>query len=241
MNDRHASSGPPWLTGSTGRDEPTRHGDSFPRDRPMRPNGGDAQEGPSRFALIRFGDFKPLDGDDYCVKGVLPSSGLAIFWGAPKCGKSFFVFDLLMHVALGWEYRGHRVRQGPVVYVCLEGARAFRKRREAFRLAKLNGENPPFFFIVNSLSLAADRQKLINDIRRQAGKDVPTVVCIDTLNRSLAGSENSDEDMSAYIKALTPSETPSTASSSSSITVATKPNAREAGAALEGRSTCKSP
>jgi RecA-family ATPase len=57
------------------------------------------------------------------------------------------------------------------------------------------------FFVTNSLSLAADRQKLISDISRQAGEDVPAVVCIDTLNRSLAGSENNDEDMSAYIKA----------------------------------------
>ena len=29
----------------------------------------------------------------------------------------------------------------------------------------------------------------------------PVAVCLDTLNRSLAGSESSDEDMSAYIRA----------------------------------------
>ena len=157
---------------------------------------------PSRFVLIRFADFTPLEGDDYCVKGFLPRTGLAVFWGPPKSGKSFFVFDLLMHVAFGWDYRGRHVRQGPVVYVCLEGGRGFRKRREAFRLAKLKkGDDPPFFFVTNPLSLAADRQKLIDDIRRQAGTDIPAVVCVDTLNRSLAGSENSDEDMAAYIKA----------------------------------------
>ena len=33
------------------------------------------------------------------------------------------------------------------------------------------------------------------------GEDVPVVVCIDTLNRSIAGSESKDEDMGAYIKA----------------------------------------
>jgi RecA-family ATPase len=88
----------------------------------------------SRFVLTRFADIKPLDGDDdYCVKGVLPRSGLAVVWGPPKQGKSFWTFDMLMHVALGWKYRGHRVRQGPVIYVCLEGAPGFRKRIEAFR------------------------------------------------------------------------------------------------------------
>jgi hypothetical protein len=157
---------------------------------------------PSRFALIRFADFTPLAGDDYCVKGFLSRTGLAVFWGPPKSGKSFFVFDLLMHVALGWNYRSHRVRQGSVVYVCLEGGRAFRKRREAFRQAKLKGdEDPPFFFVTNPLSLAADCKALIGDIRRQVGEAVPAVVCIDTLNRSLKGSESSDQDMAAYIKA----------------------------------------
>jgi hypothetical protein len=155
-----------------------------------------------RFTLIRFASFKPLDADDYCVKGFLPRMGLVVVWGEEKCGKSFFVFDLLMHVALGWDYRGHHVRQGAVVYVTLEGGGGFRKRREAFRQAKLKGdEEPPFYFIVNPLSLAADREDLTKDIRRQLGEDIPAVVCIDTLNRSIAGSENSDEDMGAYIKA----------------------------------------
>ena len=76
----------------------------------------------TRFALTRFADIKALDSDeDYSVKGLLPRSGLAVVWGPPKCGKSFWTFDLLMHVALGWEYRGYRVRQGPVIYICLEG------------------------------------------------------------------------------------------------------------------------
>ncbi|HEY1863615.1 MAG TPA: AAA family ATPase [Roseiarcus sp.] len=157
---------------------------------------------PSRFDLIRFADFKPLDDENDCVKGLLPRRGLAVFWGPPKCGKSFLVFDLLMHVALGWDYRGLTVKQGPIVYLCLEGGRAFRRRREAFRLSKLKeGDDPPFFFVTNPLSLAADHQGLIGDIRRQMGEDIPAVVCIDTLNRSLAGSESDDRDMSAYIKA----------------------------------------
>jgi hypothetical protein len=156
----------------------------------------------TRFTLTRFNEIEPLNGADYCVKGFLPRSGLAIIWGPPKCGKSFWTFDLLMHVALGWDYRGHRVRQGPVVYVCLEGARGFRKRTEAFRKAKLrDSEDPPFFLTTAPLSLAADCKVLIGDIKRQVGEDIPAAVCIDTLNRSLAGSESSDQDMAAYIRA----------------------------------------
>lgn len=49
------------------------------------------------------------------------------------------------------------------------------------------------------MTLVADQAGLIASIREQAG--APAAVVIDTLNRSLAGSESSDEDMSAYIKA----------------------------------------
>ena len=168
--------------------------------------GGRREEGiPSgaiRFVLTRFKDFALPDGDDYCVKGVLPGSGLAVVWGAPKCGKSFWIFDLLMHVVLNWPYRSHRVKQGSAVYICLEGDRGFRKRREAFRIGKLQGgEDPAFHIITNSLLLASDHKKLVADIQAQMGEEVPAIVCIDTLNRSLEGSESSDKDMAVYIRA----------------------------------------
>ena len=43
------------------------------------------KEKPPRFTLTRFADIKR-----YCVKGFLPRSGLAVVWGPPKCGKSFW-------------------------------------------------------------------------------------------------------------------------------------------------------
>jgi hypothetical protein len=52
----------------------------------------------------------------------------------------------------------------------------------------------------NSL-LVKEVGQLIEDIRAQLGDEKPVVIVIDTLNRSIAGSESSDEDMSDYIKA----------------------------------------
>ena len=42
----------------------------------------------------------------YLVKGLIPYPGLSVVWGPPKSGKSFWTFDLVMHVALDWAYRG---------------------------------------------------------------------------------------------------------------------------------------
>jgi hypothetical protein len=156
-----------------------------------------------RFELVAFEKIKLDATSPYLVKGLIPRVGLIVVWGPPKCGKSFWTFDLSLHVALGWEYRGRRTRQGGVVYCALEGAAGFRARVEAFRQAKLS-ETPvdvPFHLISSPMSLVADHAALIAAIRAVLGDAVPAAVAIDTLNRSIAGSESDDRDMAAYIHA----------------------------------------
>ena len=154
-----------------------------------------------RFELLPFDEIVLDATPAYLVKGIIPRVGLCVLWGAPKCGKSFLVFDLMMHIALGWKYRERKVRQGAVVYCALEGCTAFKNRVEAFRQAKLadNASAVPFSLMASPMSLVADHRALITSIRERA--PAPAAVVIDTLNRSLTGSESSDEDMSAYVKA----------------------------------------
>src|SRR5215218_3545029 len=86
-----------------------------------------------RIHLIPFEDIKLSPHRRDLVKGIIPRVGLTVLWGPPKCGKSFWMFDCMMHVALGWEYRGRRVHQGPVVYCAFEGQSGIEARVEAFR------------------------------------------------------------------------------------------------------------
>ena len=152
---------------------------------------------PPRFPLVQFRDVKMSIDRPHCVKGVLPSTGLVVIYGPPKCGKSFWAFDLLMHVALGWEYRGLRVKRGVVVYCVLEGKQGFTRRVKAFEQVRPKSKDANFFLMTLSLDLIHDHKDLIASIRAQvpAGQEI-AAVAIDTLNRSLHGSENSDEDMS---------------------------------------------
>jgi RecA-family ATPase len=85
-----------------------------------------------RFRPIRFRDIHLPTDRPYLVKGLIPREGLVVIWGPPKCGKSFWTFDLALHIALGWEYCGRRVQQGTVVYVACEGERGLNARSEAF-------------------------------------------------------------------------------------------------------------
>jgi hypothetical protein len=137
----------------------------------------------------------------YLVHGLIPTNGLAVAWGPPKCGKTFTVTDMLMHIALGWDYRGRKVQQGAVVYCSFEGQSGLAGRIEAFRQHCLP-EDPdpiPFHAVTTTLDLARQVDDLISSIREACIE--PTVVCLDTLNRSISGSENSDQDMGNYIAA----------------------------------------
>src|SRR5262245_46332626 len=160
--------------------------------KPVEPNK-------ARFRLTRFRDIAITEGVAYLVKDLIPTMGLVVVWGRPKCGKSFWMFDLSMHIALGWQYRARRVQQGPVVYLALEGGKGFTHRVEAFR-RRHSVTDAPFYLITDRTDLVNDHKQLIAEITVESSEP-PALVVIDTLNRSLAGSENNDKDMAAYIRA----------------------------------------
>ena len=171
---RQATSPAPHASGSSDRPAPQGPGGGMNEFVPLeeaertaaelaraKPSGS---ERPPRFQIARFAAIKPDGNAQYLVKGLMQSTGLAVVWGAPKCGKSFWTFDALMHVALGWKYRGRRVRQGTIVYCALEGAQGFKNRIEAFRQAKMSeadGGDPPFYLMATPLSLVRDQKAFI--------------------------------------------------------------------------------
>jgi AAA domain len=170
--------------------------------------GPEAAQAPRRykFPLVSFADLRPGTEPNYLVDELIPVAGLVVVYGAPKSGKSFWTFDLFMHVTLGWEYRDRAVQQGPVIYCAFEGAHGYRKRGEAFRRHHcLTDEKPPMYVIPGRADLIKEHKHLIQDMRDQLhdlGVTVPPrAVVLDTLNKSLIGSESKDVDMANYIAA----------------------------------------
>jgi hypothetical protein len=152
------------------------------------------------FPLVAFEHVTLNSGRDYLVKDLLPRAGLCLIWGPRKCGKSFWAMDLALHVALGWNYRGRKVQQAPIVYLALEGHGGYPRRIEAFRQHH-KVKTAPFYLLRATVNLAAKADQLIKDIEAQLGEEKPGAIFIDTLNRSLVGSESSDEDISKYLNA----------------------------------------
>ena len=153
------------------------------------------------FVLKNFDTIDIPADPTYLVKDLLPDVGLAVVFGPEKCGKSFWLFDVMMHVALGWPYRGHDVIQGGVVYLALEGGRGFAKRIVAFRQEFLpqDPDPVPFWLLDVPVDLIKEHNALIAAIRSQLNKTKPAAVVIDTLNRALFGDENDNEDMGKFI------------------------------------------
>ena len=157
-----------------------------------------------RFKLVSFTELVPSKEPSYRIKGLLPRVGVAVIWGPPKSGKSFVATDICLHIALGWTYRSRMVLQGTVVYCALESEHGYGNRAEAFQRRKLAeyGAHVPFYLVGGPISFFKDHETLIADIREQLPPGImPAVVVLDTLNRSLDGSENDDEDMGRYIRA----------------------------------------
>lgn len=160
----------------------------------------DAKRNEPRIKLVPFSKIRLGSERRYLVKGLIPHPGLTVIWGPPKSGKSFWTSDLVLRVALGWEYRGRRVKQGPIVYCCFEGQSGIQARIEAFRQECLgeDAEDVPFYLQPVTMDLVKEHGELIAAMRGL--ETAPVAVVLDTLNRSLNGSENSDEDMGAYIR-----------------------------------------
>ena len=172
-------------------------------DKNGEPTDEAATPRPRRFKLVSFADLKPGPEPLYLVDELIPAAGLVDVWGKAKCYKSFWTLDLMLHVAMGWEYRDRYVRQGPVVYCAFEGAHGYKKRVEALRrhYGMDADADVPLYVMPGQANLIAEHRLLISDIAEQLATTAPVVLVLDTLNKSLVGSENKDVDMGAYVRA----------------------------------------
>src|ERR1700730_13294233 len=119
-----------------------------------------------KFRPVRFKDIRLRTDRPYLVKEIIPREGLIVVWGPPKCGKSFWSYDITTHRALDCQYRARRVHPGTVCYVACEGERGLGARTEAFRLRKLaeDGDaDPPFYLLTTRLDLVTGADELIAD------------------------------------------------------------------------------
>lgn len=151
-----------------------------------------------RFAFTEGAAFFDPDipSTRWTIKRLLPETGLGMVFGPSMSGKTFFVLDMAMSVALGREWRGQKVNQGQVAYICAEGGTGFRKRGLAYlNYHGIAREGLPMHLLADAPNLLerGDVKDLIVSLR--SIKDLKLVV-VDTLAQTTPGAnENASEDM----------------------------------------------
>jgi hypothetical protein len=156
-----------------------------------------------RFEILSIDELNARPKMTWAVKNLLPARGLAVMYGKSGTGKTFLLIDLLLAIANGDTWFGHKTTKSPVCYVCLEGASGIRKRIAAWE--KKTGKSVPnnFKIITNQLNLSSERDVHDLAICIKASGFSSGVIAIDTLNAaSPKMDENSSRDMGNLIDHL---------------------------------------
>lgn len=155
----------------------------------------------ARYRLMTAEDISKLPPVRWLVRGILPAEGLAAIYGASGSGKTFLALDLLAAVARGQAWFGNKTLPSPVTYVALEGEAGMSQRVQAYE--RRQGKLPVAVrFVAQALNLLTPKD--INDLASaiKAAGGGGGAICIDTLNRASAGSdENDSKDMGRIIEA----------------------------------------
>jgi len=159
-----------------------------------------------RFDQVEADDFSEGAAPSWIIKTVLPQSELVVLFGESGSGKSFVALDLCMAVARGAPWRGHRTKQGRVVYIAAEGGGGFRKRLKAYAVHHgLSLKGVPMG-IIHATPNFLLRQDAVDVAKSVKAKGPTSLIVIDTLAQVTPGAnENSSDDMGlalAHCRAL---------------------------------------
>lgn len=156
--------------------------------------------------FIRAGSLE-LREPEFIIHDLIETDALALAFGSPGSGKSFFALDIACCVATGHEFHGRGVRPGPVIYIAGEGHNGIRRRLTAWEMH--NGQSiddAPLYLSARAISMTdkeatAETLKAIEEIAEQCSD--PLLIIVDTLARNFgAGDENSTKDMNTFVSAV---------------------------------------
>lgn len=159
---------------------------------------------PPTLPLEWFDAVRPQLSNLWLVKRLLPAHGIVLIYGHPGSGKTFFALDVSLHVALGRDWSGRKVKPGLVVYVAAEGVGGLRNRVAAFRQHHEISGDLPFAIIPSAIDLQApdaDVRVLAATIRAAAelaGAE-PALIILDTLSKTFGSGKENTDDMASYV------------------------------------------
>jgi hypothetical protein len=137
----------------------------------------------------------------WLVKHWIQEAALIMVHGPSGGGKTFVVLDWFLHIAGGMtEWHGHKVKNGPAVYLAGEGHHGLRSRVAAWKQHNRAGSLEMWISKAGcDLNTPEGYARVVDAIR--ALPTPPSIIGIDTLHRFLSGDENSAQDAKTMIDA----------------------------------------
>ncbi len=135
------------------------------------------------------------------VAGLIFADSLAVLVGAYASFKSFLALLLAVSVALGRECLGRATKQGAVVYVFAEGAHGIQSRMAALMAYLGVDDVPGLYFIPQAVLLNTPSGLLSLKQAIDRLPERPLLIVLDTVARTLHGSDSDTADVSGYVEA----------------------------------------
>ena len=151
--------------------------------------------------VLFWPELAKLPRPKYLVKGVLDVGCLAEIFGPTSCGKSFLGTDIGLHIAVGWDWNGHKVNQAGVLYINAEGGTAIVNRLDAWRRHhNISLDDLAFAVVIEPTNLLDPAG--VDQVIADASK-VPDLglIEIDTAARVMPGGDEGAEAMSLFVAA----------------------------------------
>ncbi|MFC4296186.1 AAA family ATPase [Novosphingobium tardum] len=156
-----------------------------------------AEKRRNRFQPLSAAEICSMAPQEYRLKPILPTQGIAVVYGASGSGKSFVAMAMAGAIATGEPFFGYVTSFAHVLYVVLEGEAGIQSRVRAWQREYGREVPDDIRFLVQPFKLTDQA-----DVSDLAAICPPkSVVFIDTLNRAAPGSdENSSKDMGLIIE-----------------------------------------
>lgn len=155
----------------------------------------------NRFTPLSFAQLRSMPTPKWLAHRLIPDGGLAVVYGPPKAGKTFWALDLSLCVATGRDLHGTKVFRGRVTYVAAEGGPARLRDRVAAWLKSRSADpseiDGQWEMVAAPVDLANPKQ--VGELLQQLGGKRDLVV-FDTLARCMSGDENSQKDMNSAVR-----------------------------------------
>ncbi len=150
---------------------------------------------------LTLDDLATLPDLEALIDGVLFTDSLGLIFSPTGTGKTFVVTDMAMSIAAGIDWHGNSTRAGMVAYIVAEGAKGMKLRAPAW--VERRGVSPRDWIRFYPAPLPMLNMDTVTRLIAQlsAMPEKPALVVIDTFAWCFDGEENSNTDMSSYVKA----------------------------------------